>query len=813
MRSGLASRLLFFSPFSRSLAVCGRAAVTATLCALLVEQPVLAEAPAATTHKAPATTGNQIEGQERVLHALNRMTFGPRPGDAAAVAKMGVEKWFDEQLNPGRIDDSALDARLARYPATLLPLAELQKKYPSPGALRLIMDGKLAMPTDPTARAMVQDQVAFYAMAQEAKGKIGPGQVDAGINGQATPRNKNAVPATTASQGDDAQAMAAGDPQAATNAQAARRARRQQQQAGQAALNSPDTTGSTMGDGTGMMAEGQKPMAASDMTVEPMTGKGLVGGQRYPQDGVNRILEMAPVQRFAAILALPPRDLVRFRASLSPDQVSRLTDGLSPEQKEMLAALPGPLRMVGLEAMESRLDRDIYSDRQLEAVMTDFWLNHFNVYAAKNQNEPYLLPEYERETIRPHALGKFEDLLVATAESPAMLVYLDNFRSDGPNSARSLRIKKYESMPGAAARLKQASSGLNENYGRELMELHTLGVGGGYTQADVTNVSKVFTGWTIDKPYQGGGFVFDQSKHEPGSKAVLGKTIEYQAGQDGQKEGLEVLHMLATSPATAHFISTKLAVRFVSDDPPAALVDRMAGAFLKSGGDMKVVLKTMFDSPEFWSPAVYRAKVKTPLEFVASAVRAGDIQVERTQSLVAALNKLGMPLYGMQTPNGYSWKQSDWVSTGALVSRMNFSLVLSDDRIPGTRTEWTTLLGEGAGTSGVKPVSYSSSAGPSAAPEAAAVKEKRLEMILLGSPVSERTRATVLSQSADTSVAAQAETQFDLGGKGGGKGAKYVDRGLERDQKRLDRQGAGPDDPQAAMMAGLLLGSPEFQKR
>ncbi len=754
MRSGLASRFYV----SRRLDAFARAAVTAMLCALLVEQRVLAEAPVVTTHKAAAGAG-QIQGQERVLHALNRMTFGPRPGDAAAVARMGLDKWFEEQLNPGSIDDSMLEARLQQYPATLMSLAEVEAKYPGPGQLRAMMVDKLPLPTDPAARGIAQDQIAFYAAAQEAKGKISDAQVAAGINGQAAPKTKGDLP-------------------------------------GRAVL-----------DGTDAMSDGQTPMSAnaltaSDMAADPMAGKADPAGRRYPQEQVNAILAMAPAQRLAAVLGLPPRDLVRFRVSLTPDQANHLTDGFTADQKELMMALPAPLRLVGLEAMEARLDRDIYSNRQLEAVMTDFWLNHFNVYAGKNQNEPHLLAVYERETIRPRALGKFEDLLVATAQSPAMLEYLDNFKSDGPNSQRSLRIKAAENRPGAAARLKQASSGLNENYGRELMELHTLGVGGGYTQTDVTNVSKVFTGWTLDKPYSGGGFVFDQTKHEPGAKVVLGKTIS----EGGEREGLEVLHMLATSPATARFISTKLAVRFVSDEPPAALVDRMTAAFLKSGGDVKVVLRTMFTSPEFWSPAVYRAKVKTPLEFVVSAVRAGDVQVDRTQALVQALNKLGMPLYGMQTPNGYSWKQSDWVSTGALVSRMNFSLVLSDDRIPGTRTEWTKLLGETPGSGGVKPVMYT-------APETAAAKEQRLEMILLGAPVSERTRATVLSQSADTSVAAQAETQFDLGGKGGGKGGRYAGRGLERDQKRLDKNGAGPDDAQAAVMAGLLLGSPEFQKR
>ena len=803
MRSALVNR----SSLSRSLACCGRAAVTAALCVLLVEQPLLGEAPAATTHKA-ATGAGQISGEQRVLHALNRMTFGPRPGDAAAVARLGVDKWFEQQLNPGSIDDAAFDVRMAQYPATLMPVGELQQRYPGPFALRAMMTGRAPLPSDPVEHALAEDQIAFYAMAQANAGKLTPAQENAVLSGNTVVETAPGQAAST----DGMQSGAADAAQAPVADQAAaRRARRAQIAAGRAALGGADMPEA------GMQGGEDKQVSAADMAAEgmaPAAGPAAVAAkarrkaQPMPQEDVKRILDLPPTERMQAVLALSPKQMVEFRTGLTPEEMTAVGEGMTPLQRETLAALPGSLRMVALEAMEARLDRDVYSNRQLEAVMTDFWLNHFNVYAGKNQNEPYLLPTYERETIRPHALGTFEDLLVATAKSPAMLVYLDNFRSDGPHSARSTRVQQAQERFGANGKLKKAATGLNENYGRELMELHTLGVNGGYTQSDVTNVSKVFTGWTLEKGYAGSAYTFDPSRHEPGSKVVLGKTIEYQPGQNGEQEGLEVLHMLATSPATARFISTKLAVRFVSDEPPTALVDRMTAAFLKNGGDIKAVLRTMFHSPEFWSPDVYRAKVKTPLEFVVSAVRAGNVQVDRTQALVQALNKLGMPLYGMQTPNGYGWKQEDWVSTGALVSRMNFSLVLSDDRIPGTRTEWTKLLGEGPGAAGVKPVAYTA-----AVPETAAAKEQRLEMILLGAPVSERTRATVLSQSADTSVAAQAETQFDLGGKGGGKGTKYAGRGLERDQKRLDKNGTGPDDPQAAVMAGLLLGSPEFQKR
>jgi uncharacterized protein (DUF1800 family) len=459
-------------------------------------------------------------------------------------------------------------------------------------------------------------------------------------------------------------------------------------------------------------------------------------------------------------------------------------------------------RMVGTEEMQVRMLRDIYSERQLEAVMTDFWLNHFNVYVRKNQNEPYLIPAYERDVIRPHALGKFEDLLVATAESPAMLVYLDNWQSIGPDSQAAKnggKFAKFAQNPQVKAALKDR--GLNENYGRELMELHTLGVNGGYTQKDVTEVAKVFTGWTITPPAQGAQFQFDERKHEPGSKTVLGKTIN----QNGMKEGLEVLHMLATSPATAKFVCNKLAVRFVSDDPPQSLVDRMSQTFLSSDGDMKAVLKTMFESPEFWAPSAERSKVKTPEEFVISAVRASGATVNTALPLVLALDRLGMPLYGMQTPNGYSWKSDAWVNTGSLVTRMNFALVLTGDRLPGVRTDWSQVL---KGTDG-----------------GVVAKERKLEQVLLGFPLSEKTRTAVLAQADDLSATAQAEKEFK-GSKGPGGGAAALAAAKAEASADpanaippgrgnglgLSRSG-GAEDRQAAVMAGLMLGSPEFQRR
>ena len=758
--------------------LCGRAAITGTLCALLAGQPVLAEAPA--PKPAPVMKMQEIQGQERVLHALNRLTFGPRPGDVAAVQAMGLTKWFEQQLNPAAIPDTTLEAQLADYPAMNLPLAELQRRYPGPQVIKAMVEGKgqMLMPTDPVMRAMVEDQKEFYKIQRKAQAAGA-----ANLNAAAAPE-MNSQAMTPASDGD----MAVPVPAPA----AKRRPRQQDVNAGMSTLDS---------DRPEMASD--KPIPAAEIAADPAmavpNAATVVPGAM--REEAMKLIAMDPADRFKAIMALSPNQLQRMRGAAGPVMGPALTAGMTPEQKEILVALPGSVRMIALESMESRLMRDIYSDRQLEAVMTDFWLNHFNVYVRKNQNEPYLIPTYERETIRPNALGNFETLLVATAKSPAMLEYLDNFRSVGPDSLQAKRIERVKQINPNGPLAKQASAGLNENYGRELMELHTLGVNGGYTQADVTQVAKVFTGWGIDKPFQGGEFKFEENRHEPGAKTVLGKTIN----DGGEKEGLEVLHMLATSPATAHFISTKLAVRFVSDNPPDALVDSMAASFLKSNGDIKTVLRTMFNSPEFWSTEAYRAKVKTPAEFVVSAVRASGATVNNPQALVTALDKLGMPLYGMQTPNGYSWTQEGWVSTGALVSRMNFALVLTADRMPGVRVNWNGLLGQNPAT--VVPAAYNPKS-PGIDPVAA--KEKRLEQVLLGQPVSEKTRATVIGESNDATVTEQALSQFDLGSPGGkGQKGNYMPRGMGATL----RPNAVPDDAQAAVMAGLLLGSPEFQRR
>jgi uncharacterized protein (DUF1800 family) len=768
-----------------------RAALACALCVLMIDQPLLAAA--SVVKHGPSAGVQPMKGEDRVLHALNRLTWGPRPGDVAAVQAMGLSTWFEMQLNPAKIDDTALEGRLAQFPAMQLPQQQLLARYPSQQVIRQMEQRNAWPPSDAVERAIYGDQMAFYKV-QQAK--------------------QAAAKETAAATGGDTNAMA-GDSMTAS-ATPAPVVRRAPKAAAQGAADA-GMSGNDMAAGTsdGAMAGGN---TLTNEQAIALLKQDLADAQAAPEQhqeqlfkglDAQKIISLPAEERMRRVIAMAPQDFVAFRQSLSRAELAQFAQGLNPQQREIFAAMQNSTRMVGAEEMQARLVRDIYSDRQLEAVMTDFWLNHFNVYVRKNQNEPYLIPAYERDVIRPHALGKFEDLLVATAESPAMLTYLDNSQSIGPDSQAAKNGPQYARFaqnPQVKAALKDR--GLNENYGRELMELHTLGVNGGYTQADVTQVAKVFTGWGTASIPQGATFQFDDRKHEPGSKTVLGKTIR----ENGMNEGLEVLHILATSPATAKFISTKLAVRFVSDDPPPSLVDKMSQSFLASGGDMKAVLRTMFEAPEFWSPAAERSKVKTPLEFVVSAVRASGATVNNTLGLVLALDKLGMPLYGMQTPNGYSWMSEPWVSTGALVSRMNFALVLSGDRLPGVRTDWTRLLGQA--TMSGKPVAMETGEGV-VDPEVAA-KEKRLEQILLGQPLSEKTRAAVLSQSNDSTAAIQAAREFQvLGGGGGGKNpAVYATGPIANEYNpAAAARNAAPDDRQAAIMAGLMLGSPEFQKR
>ncbi|HZZ39810.1 MAG TPA: DUF1800 domain-containing protein [Acidobacteriaceae bacterium] len=685
-----------------------------------------------------AASESPLTQDQRVLQALNRLTFGPRPGDVAAVEAMGLDKWIDEQLNPQAIDDSALEQRLEAYPAMRLSLHERVQMFPSPQMIRQAEQGRLAIPRDPVERAIYEDQIA-----------------------QLRERRENRVQGTGA-QGTAAEVQPNTAGTMSANAEAAN-----------------DTAPPPPPDMMPVQANGKEtaPAAAS---VEQAAEVKAAEDRLYADLGATSVVNRPPPQRVQTLVSMQPEALREFLRRLSrPDRVA-LFAGLTPEQRETVFALINPQLVVGGEVLITRVLRDVCSERQLQEVMTDFWLNHFNVYLRKGPFAPWYLADYQDKVIRPRALGKFEDLLVATAQSPAMLFYLDQTESVGPHSMAAMRAEWFQRANG-----KGRTPGINENYARELMELHTLGVDGGYTQKDVIDVAKAFTGWGIERPDQGGEFVFNPRRHEPGPKFVLGKKIS----DRGEGEGLEILHMLAASPATAHHVSYQIAQRFVSDTPPPALVDAMAATWMKTGGDIREVLRTMLERPEFWSKEAYRAKVKTPEEYVISAVRATGGEVVHPAALVEAIGQLGMPLYGCQTPNGYAWTAEAWLNSGELLDRMNFSMALADNSA-GTAMEWDKLLGIAVPQE-----------------ESAAAKESRLETALLGEPVSEHTRSAALGQLAQ---------EQNVPGSDIPKAPRRVNfvRPLEFGQLlQAVAPLPPPADADAALLAGLLLGSPEFQRR
>ncbi|WP_310568781.1 DUF1800 domain-containing protein [Gemmatimonas sp.] len=354
------------------------------------------------------------------------------------------------------------------------------------------------------------------------------------------------------------------------------------------------------------------------------------------------------------------------------------------------------------ELASSRVARAVISERQLNEVMVDFWENHFNVFAGKDRTR-YFLPEYDAKTIRPHALGTFRDLLGAVAKSPAMLYYLDNWQSVADSGRPTLRPAQRSLNARQAARraaavqqriaqnpqlqqVVQRRRGLNENYARELMELHTLGVDGGYTQQDVIEVARALTGWTIARGAQGGGFAFRGEVHDASAKTILGQSF---AANKGVEEGEAVLDLLASHPSTAKFIATKLARRFVSDTPPAALVERATATFRRTNGDLRAVVRTIVTSPEFFASASYRAKVKSPFELVASTMRAMNAQPDATPRTSQLVSRLGQPIFGHQAPNGYPETGDAWMNTGAILNRINFGLAAASGRVPGiTLAAW-----------------------------------------------------------------------------------------------------------------------------
>jgi uncharacterized protein (DUF1800 family) len=525
----------------------------------------------------------ELNEQEAILHALNKLGFGPRPGQVEQIEKTGLENWIQAQLHPENISDPVVDARLAQFPALSLSAAQLLDQYP---------------PQDVAAKRLSMKIEEYQKHLQDLAKKPG---------------------------------------------------------------------------------------------------------------GMN---------------SLPFKD-----------------------QNEIVN-----------EVMDGKIIRAIYSERQLSEQLADFWFNHFNIFVYKDLDRWYSIP-YERDAIRPHVLGKFRDLLEATAKSPAMLFYLDNASSADPHAFE--RLKQHPARPRAGEKLPQLGGrrGRNENYGRELMELHTLGVDGGYKQEDVIEVARAFTGWTIESPRENPAFYFDERIHDIDPKRVLGKKIK----GGGIKDGEEVLDLLVKNKNTAHHISLLLAQHFVSDDPPSALVAHMAKTFEKSKGDIRAVMTAMIYSPEFWSRATFRAKVKTPFELVASTARALGADVDQPMQLAPWVTRIGEPLYQCLPPTGYSDKAATWVSTGALLNRMNFAVALTSNKVRGVQADITSLVGTDVLTN------------PQLALE-------RVETEFIAGQISDSTRVT-----------------------------------LEQQMQEPRILGAKLDDPvkqvNIALITGLVLGSPEFQKR
>jgi uncharacterized protein (DUF1800 family) len=757
-----------------------QASVAAVLCVVMLA-PMPAEAAADKQPNNPKNPTNysqvgNLAGDERILQALNRLTWGPRPGDVEQVRAMGLDRWIDQQLNPAELNDSATENAMQNFPALQLTPAQMVLQFPDNNIAKLAQNGQAAMPTDPNLQAVYRNAIARYQQ-QAAKKQAAQQSAAQNLMHQNAPQ-KNMAQDAMAQDAGSGNSMNAASATNTTNASNATKA-------------PPDV------DSSGVDSTEEKILADLEATS---------------------VLNLPPDQRLARLIAMQPEELNDFRSRLSQSERMDLAQGMTPSQREIVASLENPIVVVGSELMQAKLLRSIETSRQLEDVMTDFWLNHFNVYIKKGQPEPYYIASFERDVLRPNALGKFEDLLVATAKSPAMLFYLDNWSSVGPDSPAVQRARLFAAVNGNAD---TQVRGLNENYARELMELHTLGVDGGYTQQDVTQVARVFTGWTIDKPQMGGGYLFDERRHEPGSKVVLGQTI----AENGEQEGLQVLHMLAVSPATAHHVSFEIAQRFVSDDPPKALVDRMAQSWLASNGDIRSVLKTMLRSPEFWSTDVYRAKVKTPLEYVISAVRASGYSgapVTSALPLVVSLEKLDMPLFGQQPPTGYSTTADHWVSSSALLNRMNFALYLASGRMPGVETDWSGLIAESiAAPQQVAELNAAAPNGRATHDGGATIlfdasewqpsdNELRLETLLLGKSASPQTHEAILQEMLNQTVQDPnaIDKQFPLRQNLGGPAA--VVGGAVTLPEAAQMTSA---DRQLGMMAGLLLGSPEFQRK
>ncbi len=504
------------------------------------------------------------------------------------------------------------------------------------------------------------------------------------------------------------------------------------------------------------------------------------------------------VQRSAAQLFddAPPANVLRRQARRIGDTVFTREDSM------LFRDAAREARAVVGDVVGARVARAVASERQLEEVMLDFWLNHFTVFAGKNIVR-YYIADYEREAIRPHALGNFRDLLGSVAKSPAMLLYLDNAQSvadstqptlvgGGGRFGRGALRGRMARRPEAAARLDSLRArlprGLNENYARELLELHTLGVDGGYTQKDVIEIARALTGWTVPGARQGAdGFRFVPMLHDAGEKVVLGHRL---AAGRGIEDGEDVLDIVARHPSTARYIAKKLAVRFVSDEPPVALVERAAATFTRTRGDIREVVRTIITSDEFFARAAYRAKVKSPFEVVVSAMRALGASADTTPRTAGVVALLGQPIYGHQAPNGWPETGEAWLNTGAILNRINFALAAAAGRLPGASAH--TWAGDSIGRM---------------------ERESQIDIVvnqLLGGHASSATREILASGHnplLDKATADSASVPLT------NDTATEMITGVRPTANRRAGFGRTPTLSGVAQVVGLALGSPEFQRR
>jgi len=550
----------------------------------------------------------KLSVDKQIVHVLNRLTFGPRPGDVEKVRRLTVEKWIDLQLHPDRIPENpVLEAELKPLATLQLAMWQLLEKYPPvPPALMVKAPILPLLPPQQMSRLMncsAEERRTMLASLDPETRRL--------FLTAAPPQFLEGLP---------------GDLQ-----QEATKIRQEEQEARQKQIS--------------------KLMPPLNELLSPEQIR--TANRGTTEEKIALLNSFDAGKRLQILRALPPQSLADV-----------------PEFRREAMAARQPQEAVNSELIENKLYRAIDSNRQLQEVLVDFWMNHFNVFNGKGPDR-VLLTSFERDAIRPYVFGHFKDMLLATARHPAMLFYLDNWQSQVPRDDIPF-------PPGVRR------PGLNENYGRELLELHTLGVDGGYTQQDVIAVARAFSGWTIYDPQKFAEFQFNPAMHDRKEKLVLGHTIP---AMGGEQDGVQVIDIIAHHPSTAKFISKKLAQRFVADDPPPALVDRMASTFAKTDGDLRAVLQTMFSSTEFLSEGAWQAKIKSPLEVAVSAVRALNADVTDTFTLGQRIADFGEPLYGKLEPTGYPNTGEAWTNTASVLGRMNFATALASGQVSGVKVD------------------------------------------------------------------------------------------------------------------------------